>query len=163
MAEISLIRADFRLIHGQVITKWLRQSGANKIVIIDDLLSKDEFMASIYRMSAPSDVSVDVFSTEEASEVWKKDKMGEGKLFILFKSIDQIYKAFTLGFPIESLQIGGLGGGPGRKKVFGPITMDKEDVEHIVEMMEKGTYVYLHQVPEESKMEMSKVLEKFEF
>ena len=40
MAKISLIRADFRLIHGQVITKWLKQSNANRIIIIDDALSK---------------------------------------------------------------------------------------------------------------------------
>ena len=39
MAEIQVIRADFRLIHGQVITKWIRQTPANKILIIDDVLS----------------------------------------------------------------------------------------------------------------------------
>ena len=28
MAEISLIRIDFRLIHGQVVTKWVKQANA---------------------------------------------------------------------------------------------------------------------------------------
>ena len=26
MSEIRLVRADFRLIHGQVITKWVKQT-----------------------------------------------------------------------------------------------------------------------------------------
>ena len=53
MAEISLFRIDFRLIHGQVIVKWLKQTPTDRIVIIDDQLAKDDFMADIYRMSAP--------------------------------------------------------------------------------------------------------------
>lgn len=36
-------RIDYRLIHGQVITKWLKRSDANKIIVIDDPLSRDPF------------------------------------------------------------------------------------------------------------------------
>ena len=43
MAEIRLIRIDFRLIHGQVITKWFGSTRATEIVIIDDALSEDAF------------------------------------------------------------------------------------------------------------------------
>lgn len=46
--EIGLIRVDSRLIHGQVITKWLNYSKANVIVVVDDELSKDSFMSEIY-------------------------------------------------------------------------------------------------------------------
>ena len=47
MGSINLIRADFRLIHGQVITKWLKEANAKKIVILNDELAQDTFMASI--------------------------------------------------------------------------------------------------------------------
>ena len=47
MANISLIRIDSRLIHGQVITKWVKIAKANRIIIIDDELAQDDFMASI--------------------------------------------------------------------------------------------------------------------
>ena len=46
MANISLIRIDSRLIHGQVITKWVKIAKANRIIIIDDELAQDDFMAS---------------------------------------------------------------------------------------------------------------------
>ena len=48
MAKISLVRLDSRLIHGQVITKWVKIAKANRIIIIDDELSKDDFMVMIY-------------------------------------------------------------------------------------------------------------------
>ena len=58
MAEIVLCRIDSRLIHGQVMTKWVNQVQANKIVVISDELAADDFLRSIYLMAAPSGVEV---------------------------------------------------------------------------------------------------------
>lgn len=163
MAEIRLVRIDFRLIHGQVITKWFGSTRASEITIIDDELSKDSFMASIYEMSAPPGAKVNVYSVEEAVRRWKENQLGSGKHLILFKNVEQTYKAFKLGFPFKEIQIGGLGSAPGRKVVFGPITMDDEDAKMLKEISDTGIYVYLHQVPEEGKMDFVKILEKNDF
>ena len=53
MAELVLTRIDSRLIHGQVVTKWVGQSGANRIIVVSDELVNDEFMKNIYLMAAP--------------------------------------------------------------------------------------------------------------
>ena len=58
MADINLVRIDFRLIHGQVVTKWVKQANANRIIIVNDMLAKDEFLASVYKMAAPSNVKM---------------------------------------------------------------------------------------------------------
>lgn len=163
MAKIKLIRADFRLIHGQVITKWIRQAGCDRIVIIDDMLANDQFLQSIYIMAAPPGMEVNVFSVEQAVQSWNENEMGEGNLFILFKNVDEIYRAFKGGFPIKSLQIGGLGAGPGRIVVFGPITLDSKDAKMLKEMLDSGSEIYLHQVPDEPKMSFEKILEKYNF
>ncbi len=44
MSKIVLTRVDSRLIHGQVVTKWLQQSGANEILVVSDELEQDEFL-----------------------------------------------------------------------------------------------------------------------
>ncbi len=36
MANIVLCRIDSRLIHGQVVTKWVGQSQANRIAVVSD-------------------------------------------------------------------------------------------------------------------------------
>lgn len=53
MAKIKLVRIDSRLIHGQVITKWIPITAAKQVIIIDDDLSQDEFMGDIYASAAP--------------------------------------------------------------------------------------------------------------
>lgn len=48
MTELSLVRIDFRLMHGQVITGWLKQVSADTILIVDDQLAADKFMAQVF-------------------------------------------------------------------------------------------------------------------
>ena len=94
MFDIRLIRLDFRLIHGQVITKWFGQITGNEIVIIDDDLSQDDFMASIYEMSAPVGSKVRVYSVVQAIEKMNDETFAQGKVLVLFKNVDQVYKAY---------------------------------------------------------------------
>ena len=44
MADIRLVRVDFRLMHGQVIAAWMNQVDGNAIMIINDQLAGDSFM-----------------------------------------------------------------------------------------------------------------------
>lgn len=163
MYNIKLVRLDFRLIHGQVIAKWFGQIMGNEIVIIDDDLSQDSFMASIYEMSAPVDSKVHVYSVEDAVKKVKDGTFASGKVLVLFKNVDQVFKAVEKGFKIDELQIGGLGSAPGRINVYGPITLDDHDASLLKKIADQGTNIYLQQVPEEAKMTFSKVLEKFDF
>lgn len=163
MYNIKLVRLDFRLIHGQVIAKWFGQIMGNEIVIIDDDLSQDSFMASIYEMTAPVDSKVHVYSVEDAVKKVEDGTFASGKVLVLFKNVDQVFKAVEKGFKIDELQIGGLGSAPGRINVYGPITLDDHDASLLKKIADQGTNIYLQQVPEEAKMTFSKVLEKFDF
>ena len=40
--EVSVFRIDDRLIHGQIITKWLKVTQADKIVVVDEMLAADD-------------------------------------------------------------------------------------------------------------------------
>ncbi len=50
MADIRLVRVDFRLMHGQVIAAWMNQVDGNAIMIINDQLAGDSFMKNVYKM-----------------------------------------------------------------------------------------------------------------
>ena len=48
MKNVLVTRIDDRLIHGQVVTAWIKQYPINKILIIDDELSRNKLMERIY-------------------------------------------------------------------------------------------------------------------
>ena len=63
MAEIKLVRVDYRLIHGQVVARWLKVCPVRRIVLVDDVLGSDEFMSDIYKMAVPKGTDVDIVTT----------------------------------------------------------------------------------------------------
>ncbi|HPW53061.1 MAG TPA: PTS sugar transporter subunit IIB [Erysipelotrichaceae bacterium] len=160
---IKLVRIDFRLIHGQVITKWVRTVGANLILIVNDDLFNDKFMFDIYKMSAPTGIKVDVMTKDAFADAWKTNQFESDNVMILLKSVKDAYYLYKQDVVFDELQIGGLGGGPGRKVVFGPITLDKTDVEQLDEISNSNTKVYFHQVPEDPSADYQKIIIKHNF
>ena len=98
MANVKIARVDFRLIHGQVITKWIKYYPVDKIIIIDDVLAADEFMKEIYGMAVPKGIEFDVLKIDEATEkLQKTDK----SVFLLFKNIKTCIDAVNAGVAFE--------------------------------------------------------------
>lgn len=161
MDNFRLVRIDSRLIHGQVITKWLKRVDANKIVIIDDQLANDEFMKSIYVMAAPSDVKVEVYTIEDSVAEWEENQFDSDKILVLMKDVQTTYQAIKQGLPFQKIQIGGLGAGPDKKQAYGPIYFSDEDFEQLNELHDEGVEIILHQVPDEPSLEFTKVVPKF--
>ena len=114
MAEIVLCRIDSRLIHGQVMTKWVNQSEANKIVVVSDELAKDEFMLEIYLMSAPAGVKVECYGIEDTIRKWGEDQFGNGRGLLLLANLASMKAVFENRVPVPRIPGGGLGGAPHR-------------------------------------------------
>lgn len=145
---IALTRVDFRLIHGQVITRWLKQCDINEIVTVDTELSKDVFMQDVFKMAAPKGVKISVVSSDDAVLLQEKGGMDKKRVLILFKSVKELYKTVNKGLKLEEVQIGGLGGGPGRKAVNNAITLDRTDADQLLELESKGINIYFQTTPD---------------
>ena len=130
MARIGLVRIDSRLIHGQVCTQWLYRTNSKKVYIVDDEGASNSFLSSIYKMACPVGVELETISTEEAGKRWQQDQLGDLEpIFVLFKNMPMAYKAYKAGFRYTTLQVGGIGGGVGRKNIVGPISFDDNDAK----------------------------------
>ena len=54
MENLKLTRIDFRLIHGQVMTRWVAKYEIESIVVIDDRSAKSPILKKILLGAAPS-------------------------------------------------------------------------------------------------------------
>lgn len=145
---IALTRVDFRLIHGQVITRWLKQCDINEIVTVDTELSKDVFMQDVFKMAAPKGVKISVLSSDDAVALQEKGGLEKNRVLMLFKSVKELHETVGKGLKLEEVQIGGLGGGPGRKAVNNAITLDRVDADQLLELENKGITVYFQTTPD---------------
>lgn len=162
MAEIVLCRIDSRLIHGQVMTKWVNQVQANKIVVVSDELANDEFMLEIYLLSAPAGVKVECYSLESTIAHWENDKFGKGKVLLLLPDLKSIEKVYDQGINVQDIQVGGLGGAPNRKVVFQNITLDDEDVTILKYLQDSGVKIVFQTIPEDTPQSFETILKKYQ-
>lgn len=161
MANIVLCRIDSRLIHGQVVTKWVGQSQANRIAVVSDELEADPFMKSIYLMAAPPNVKVDCYGNLSFAAAWRENQLGEGNVLVLFPNLASVQQAVVDGFDVKNIQVGGLGGGPNRKAVFQNITLDEADVAILRDLQQRGVTVFFQTIPEDKPQALADILKKF--
>lgn len=160
MDGIRLVRIDFRLIHGQVITKWSKLTDVKSIVVVNDELAADEFMADIYVIAAPPGMQVDVISKDQLVQGVKDGKFDSGKILVLFKNIEDVREVVEKGVAFKQVQVGGLGSGNGRTSVVKGISVDKTDIANLTFVQEQGAEVTFQVTPEEPKLSLEKASKK---
>ena len=100
MAKSLAVRVDDRLIHGQVVTQWVKVFKAQKIVVIDNNVAKDKMQKNVLKFAAPPEIKVSIFSVDKAVGV-KFDEITLGNMSIIGDR-KQIYK--STGFTEEEAQ-----------------------------------------------------------
>lgn len=161
MGNIVLTRVDSRLIHGQVMTKWVNQVKANRIVVVSDQLARDEFMRSIYLMSAPAGIEVSCLSEADAIASYTADVFGAGNILVLLPDLASLKRIYDAGVRLDSVQVGGLGGGPSRKVVFQNITLDDADAGLLEALSSDGVSITFQTIPEDAPQSVETILRRY--
>ncbi|HBN97677.1 MAG TPA: PTS mannose/fructose/sorbose transporter subunit IIB [Firmicutes bacterium] len=156
MENLDLLRVDDRLIHGQVMTAWLKTIPAKEIMVIDDQVAKDEFMRTVIMMSAPSGVVVSVNSIDEAMQRFSAGL--KQSTFALVKTPLTIKTMADKGAKFEAVNIGGLGMAPGRKPLFKNISASEEERQALRELIDKGVNVKIQIIPAEKITDVASLL-----
>lgn len=157
---ICMTRVDFRMIHGQVASVWIPHYSATKVVIIDDKTSKDNFVKQVLIFAAPKGTSVEFYNVDDAVAEYKKDQFGNGKVIVIFRSIEQAYAAYNKGFTFESINIGQTPRGSDLMHATATVFISVEDAHNLIDLKEKGVYVYFRQEISKPEVQLDTVVKK---
>jgi mannose/fructose/N-acetylgalactosamine-specific phosphotransferase system component IIB len=58
--SITLGRIDYRLLHGIVATMWAPQSGAQRVMVIDDKVANDPIIKESMRLGKPAGMACSI-------------------------------------------------------------------------------------------------------
>jgi PTS system mannose-specific IIB component len=139
--SLRLVRIDDRLIHGQVVAVWLRALGARRIVIVDDATSRDPFLSEVLMLAAPQGVPVEVYAVAEGAVRLIKLAATPEPVMVLARSPRTILGLRQAGVPIEVVDLGGMGSGPGRKRLHKSISVSPDELRELRELEQLGTRV----------------------
>lgn len=156
MGNIVLTRIDDRLIHGQVMTAWVKSTRATRIIIVDDTVAKDDFLKRILTMAAPPGISVEVYGIEEGVTILKQDSPDDERIVVLTKVPKTVEKLVDNGVDIKDIVVGGIGAAPGRKKLYKNISISEEEKQCFLNLIEKNVEVNIQIVPDDRPLPIDK-------
>lgn len=158
MSEIVLTRIDDRLIHGQVMTAWVKKTRANQILIIDDEVAKDEFMREVLKMSAPNGIDIVVKGLMDAVEFLNQQEDKNNRLIILVKGPAVIEQLLENRIMIDKLIVGGMGAKAERRVLYKNISASEEERAIFKRMIDRKIPVVIHIIPDQKETDLSKYL-----
>ena len=147
--SFRLVRIDDCLIHGQVVTGWLRALGAKRIVIVDDATARDEFLREVLTLAAPQGVPVEVLGLADGAARCFDLASSPEPVIVLARSPRTIVALRQAGVPIEVVDLGGMGAGPGKRRLHKTISVSPDDLASLRLLEEMGTRVEIQIVADD--------------
>ncbi|TCW17995.1 PTS system mannose-specific IIB component [Raoultella sp. BIGb0138] len=149
MSMISLLRIDDRLIHGQVMTGWVKHLNATKIIIVDDELVNDEFMISVLEMAVPNNMTLNIYDAEAAamklSEVSSDNN--SDNIIILVKSPLTVLKMLNVGAKFQNLTVGGMGVNENRSRLYRNLAASDAERQAFKDIDKMGIPIQIQVLP----------------
>lgn len=138
MKNIVLARVDDRLIHTEILTLWVPEVRANRIIIVDDVVAKDKFRSKVIKEMAPQGLIIHVYGIDRATEKLKEAPSFDGERVIVIAESPLVFEELIKrGIKINQLNIGGMGIRGERKAVARRVACDTMEMEAIHELIKK--------------------------
>lgn len=152
------IRVDSRLIHGQILTKWIPARKIEKILLVHNTFAGDSLMSSLYLMNLPADVSGEVVTAAQAAAILSGDSCRGQAVLAVLPDLPTALELFESGFTYQQLQLGNLSGGSGKTVLCDGISVDERDSEILHQLLGQGVDVYCQAVPDQEKLQVTALL-----
>lgn len=104
--SIILGRIDYRLVHGIVATMWAPQSGAQRVMVIDDRTANDPIIKESMRLGKPACMACSIITEETALTNFKAGKYDDQKVFIVCEDPNVFLKLQEAGQKIPRIVVG---------------------------------------------------------
>ncbi|MBC9131297.1 PTS sugar transporter subunit IIB [Frischella sp. Ac48] len=145
---INVARIDDRLIHGQVITTWVKNYDIEQVLVINDKAAADTVQQSVLTMSAPAGLKVLVFGVQQFIEIIKKTPIKKRTMLLFTNSVD-VDTLVAGGLEIEKLNVGGMRMQDGRRSLTRAVSVTPEEEQAFKNLIAKNVVVEVQMVPKD--------------
>lgn len=154
---INLARIDDRLIHGQVITTWVKNHDIEQVLIINDKVAGDKIQQSVLTMSAPPELKVQVFGVQKFIEILQKTEIKRRTMLLFTNSID-VNTLVENGVKIDKLNVGGMRMQEGRKSLSRAVAVTPEEEQAFKSLIARNIPEEIQMVPKDPVVDLQTLI-----
>lgn len=157
---IGLARIDDRLIHGQVATRWTKETNVQRIIVVSDEVAADTVRKTLLTQVAPPGVTAHVVDVAKMTRVYNNPKYAGERVMLLFTNPTDVERIVEGGVKITSVNIGGMAFRQGKTQVNNAISVDAKDIEAFNKLNARGIELEARKVSTDQKLKMMDLIGK---
>ena len=159
--EYVLARIDSRLLHGQVATAWTKATQPTRIIVVSDVVAKDDLRKKLIQQAAPPGVKAHVVPIQKMIELAKDDQhFGGQRALLLFENPQDALRAVEGGVPLDTINVGSMAHSPGKVQPNKVLAFSQADIDTFGKLKELGLTFDVRKVPNDSKDNMDEIIKK---
>lgn len=151
-------RIDNRLLHGIVATNWAPQSGATRVMVVDDDVALDAMQKETMKLGRPAGMAVSIITQEVAVTNFKSGKYDSQKVFIVSKTPDIFLKLIQAGVQLSAVNLGGTLTFEDAIKVTNRAYIKPDQVETYSKIIQAGVPVTSRYVPADHAVDVASII-----
>lgn len=157
---IGLARIDDRLIHGQVATRWTKDTNVTRIIVVSDEVAADTVRKTLLTQVAPPGVTAHVVDIAKMIRVYNNPKYAGQRVMLLFTNPTDVLRLVEGGVNITSVNIGGMAFRQGKTQVNNAVSVDDKDIAAFNELNKRGIELEVRKVASDQKLKMLDLISK---
>ena len=158
--KIGLARIDDRLIHGQVATRWTKETNVSRIIVVSDEVAADHVRSTLLKQVAPPGVTAHVVDVEKMIRVYNNPAYGRDRVMLLFTNPTDVVRLVENGVNITSVNIGGMAFRQGKTQITNAVSVDEKDIEAFKKLDARGIELEVRKVSSDSRLKMMELINK---
>lgn len=157
---IGLARIDDRLIHGQVATRWTKETNVRRIIVVSDEVAADTVRKTLLTQVAPPGVTAHVVDVAKMLRVYNNPKYAGERVMLLFTNPTDVERLAEGGVKFTSINIGGMAFRQGKTQVNNAVSVDEKDIEAFKKLNDRGIELEVRKVSNDPKLKMMDLINK---
>ncbi|WP_420299330.1 PTS mannose transporter subunit IIAB [Edwardsiella tarda] len=157
---IGLARIDDRLIHGQVATRWTKETGVSRIIVVSDEVAQDHVRSTLLKQVAPPGVTAHVVDVAKMIRVYNNPKYANDRVMLLFTNPTDVERLVEAGVKITSVNIGGMAFRQGKTQVNNAVSVDETDIDAFKKLDARGIELEVRKVSNDPRLKMMDLISK---
>ena len=157
---IGLARIDDRLIHGQVATRWTKETNVHRIIVVSDEVAADTVRKTLLTQVAPPGVTAHVVDVAKMIRVYNNPKYAGERVMLLFTNPTDVVRLVDEGVKITSVNIGGMAFRQGKTQVNNAVSVDEQDIAAFKKLNAQGIELEVRKVSSDPRLKMMDLISK---
>lgn len=149
---IVAFRIDERLIHGQIITTWLKMLGVTHLIVANDEVASDTSRQTALKIVLPSNVKCLIKSIDEVVNVLNDPRCDPMRILLIVGNPQDAYRIVERIPTIKEVNLANYGSITkpeikGKTSVSPMVYLDQSDVEAVNQLINLRLKVFTQKTP----------------